>query len=264
MSGGFDGYDYMAQQPVRLERIKEAVRAIGADFIGLVDTFRWDSLYSSAELAEIFGYRSAYCINLEDARLKEKGHNNGITVLTNLKVEKHATINLATRKAIKTSISEGDARLDIFSVYLDDLSEDTRVIQANKLLEYIDPKTPTIVMGDLNTFKRTDLDQLNPLIDKFFQNNPSLRKGYQGVLNDMKRGDAIEILEKHGLRDSSPQTIPTAPSKISPAIVGDPFLRLDYAFVSAGLNTTNFQVVRDPVFGQASDHYPIVFECALS
>ncbi|MFH2019517.1 MAG: hypothetical protein ABII80_02810 [bacterium] len=203
LSGGFDSYDEDAKKPKRLELLKEAIKIIDADFIGLIDTFKWDSLYTNSEIAELFGYKSAYCINLEDERLKKIGHNNGITVLTNLEVNIYETINLVTRNAVRASVFIDDILVDIFSVYLDDLSEDTRVIQTNKLLEYMDSKTPTIVMGDLNTLKRADLQLLNPLIDKFFQNNPGLLEGYESVIKDMKRGNVIEILEQHGLKDCS-------------------------------------------------------------
>lgn len=263
LSGGFDTYDNDAKEPKRLERLKEAIKIIDADFIGLIDTSRWDSLYTNTEIAKLFGYKSAYCINLEDERLKKIGHNNGITMLTNLEVIKYETINLVTRDAVRVSVLIDDILVDIFSVYLDDLSEDTRVIQTNKLLGYIDFKTPTIIMGDLNTLKRADLQILNPLIDKFFKNNPGLLEGYEGFLNDMKRGNVIEILEQHGLKDCSISFSATQPSKIFPAVVEEPVLRVDYAFVSSKLKTYNFRVLRDPLFDQTSDHYPIVFDCSL-
>lgn len=264
LSGGFDSYDKDIKKPKRLERLKEAIKIIDADFIGLIDTARWDSLYSNSEIAKLFGYKSAYCINLEDERLKKIGHNNGITVLTNLEVNKYETINLVTRDAIRASVLIDGILVDIFSVYLDDLSEDTRIIQVNKLMEYIDSKTPSIIMGDLNSIKRLDLNLLNPLIDKFFQNNPGLLEGYEGVINDMKRGNVIEILEAHGLKDCSIRFSPTQPTKIFPAVVEEPVLRVDYAFVSSKFKTYNFRVLRDSVFDQTSDHYPIVFDCSLS
>lgn len=263
LSGGFDKYDSDSTEPTRFNLLKQAIKTIKADFIGLIDTAKWDSLYTNSELAELFGYKSAYCINLEDERLKKIHHNNGITVLTNLEVKKYETINLETRDAIKTSVLIDDVLVDIYSVYLDDLSEDTRVIQVQNLMEYIDLTTPSIVMGDLNTLKKTDLVMLNPLIDKFFENNPELLVGYGGVMNDMKRGEVIEMLEKHGLRDTAKNSDATAPSKLFPAVVEEPVLRLDYAFVTPKLKTSDFRVLRDPLFDQTSDHYPIVFECNL-
>ena len=151
LSGGFNSYGYESSLPERLELLKKAIGIINADFIGLIDTFRWDALYSISQLSELFGYKKAYCINLNDIRLKEKGHNNGITVLTNLPVDQFKTITLETRDAIKTTLQINNNDLDIFTVYLDDLSEDVRVQQTQALLQYVDQTKPTIIMGDLNT-----------------------------------------------------------------------------------------------------------------
>lgn len=86
MSGGFNGYEHDTSLPQRLTELQTAVSELDADVIGLVDTFRWDEIYSPGDLKNIFGYKYAVCINLNDQRLREKGHNNGLTLLSNTEI----------------------------------------------------------------------------------------------------------------------------------------------------------------------------------
>ncbi len=54
MSGGFTDYDYSLPHPTRLPLIQKAVKAINADFIALIDTFRWDELHSNNKIASMY------------------------------------------------------------------------------------------------------------------------------------------------------------------------------------------------------------------
>lgn len=259
LSGGFNSYSYESPSPERLEVLKKAIKIINADFLGLIDTFRWDSLFSNNQLTKLFGYKKAYCINLNDIRLKKKGHNNGITVLSNLPVGRFEKITLATRDAIKTTLQIDSKELNIFAVYLDDLSEDVRVKQTQALLKHINKNKPTIIMGDLNTITISDIKKLNPLIDKFAVDNPTLYRNMTPVLNEMKRGRVTKIFEKYGLHDADKSGEPTAPTKLFPAKIENAVLRIDYAFHTDKILIRDFMVAKDSIFNQASDHYPIVF-----
>jgi endonuclease/exonuclease/phosphatase family metal-dependent hydrolase len=253
MSGGFSSYNFDSQLPERLNLLKKAVNIINADFIGLIDTFRWDSLYTNRQLVRLFSYKSAYCINLNDDRLIKKGHNNGITVLTNLPLEHFETITIETRDAIKTTLQINGNKLDIFTVYLDDLSEDTRLKQTQSLLKYIDLNVPTIVMGDLNTLSLNDIPKINP----------QLYEGMRPILNEMKRAEVTKQIEKYGLKDADKNGEPTMPTKLFPAKIENAILRIDYAFHTDDVEIQNFKVLKDSIFDQTSDHYPIVFDIKI-
>lgn len=263
LSGGFSSYSYDLVTPERLELLKKAISIIDADFTGLIDTFRWDSLYDNNQIASFFGYRNAYCINLNDSRLKKKGHNNGITVLTNLPVEHFETVNLGTRDAVRTTIRVNNKTVDIFSVYLDDLSEDVRIDQIQSLLKFVEKDKPVIIMGDLNTLDAEDFVREEPLINKFAASNTQLYISMTPVLNEMKRGEVVKILKESGLQDADKSSEPTAPSKLFPAKIEYAILRIDYAFHTNEMQIANFKVMKDGVFDQASDHYPIVFEADI-
>lgn len=263
LSGGFNKYYEGIKEPERINLLKQAIQELQAGFVGLIDTYRWDEIYSNDQIAEIFGYKLAYCINLNDDRLRKIGHNNGITVLSNYEVERFETISLKSRDAVKTRLRISGRELDIYTVYLDDLSENARVEQVAELLRQVDANTPSIIMGDLNALKKADLPQFNPLIDKFFRNNPKLLEDYGKVLNEMKSGIALGKIEKHGFKDASRKVEATAPTKLFPAILEEPLLRLDYAFTTGAVEVSSFEVRREELFDLASDHYPIVFDCYL-
>ena len=259
LSGGFNSYNYESPTPERLGLLEKVIHIIHADFVGLIDTFRWDSLYSNDQLCQIFGYKNAYCINLNDERLKKKGHSTGITVLTNLPVESFETISLGTRDAIKTDIRINNNKLDIFTVYLDDLDEDTRIGQINALLSQRQDSS-TIIMGDLNTLSPDEATRLTPLINKFFTEHPNLSESFMPVLDEMKRGEVTRILERHRFLDADKNGTPTAPSKLFPVRIESALFRVDYAFHTKDIQISNFKVPKDSILDQTSDHYPIVFE----
>ena len=264
MSGGFSSYSYDTPRPERLELIKKAVSMFHADLVSLVDTFRWDEIFSADEIASMFGYKNAYCINLNDDRLRKKGHNNGITVMSNLGGTQFETISLGSRDAVRTSINIEGKHLDIYSIYLDDLSEDSRLLQLSQLLGQIRPGNTSVLMGDFNTLSKNDLPQTDPQINNFYAKNPSLLQSYEHILADMKRGEVISTLEINGFVDASKSPTPTAPTKLFPAVVTEPFLRLDYAFIKGEMRAKNFRVMSDAIFAESSDHYPIVLELAPS
>ncbi|MFA6004999.1 MAG: endonuclease/exonuclease/phosphatase family protein [Patescibacteria group bacterium] len=260
LSGGFNSYSYDSPLPERIDILKKVIKSINADFIGLIDTFRWDSLYTNKQLAELFSYKSAYCINLNDQRLIKKGHNNGITVLTNVPVDHFETVRIETRNAIKSTLKINKNTLDIFTVYLDDLSEDTRILQSKKLLQNVSQDNPTIVMGDLNTLSEHDIPKIIPFIDQLATESPQIYEGLHSVLSEMKRGEVIKMFEAYGLKDAGKNEGPTAPTRLVPMKIENPILRIDYAFHTDNIQVLNFKILKDTIFDQASDHYPIVFE----
>ena len=259
MSGGFDSYNYEDKIPQRLDLLSEAVKQIGADFVGLVDTFRWDEIFTEKEIKEMFGYKYSYVVKLDDERLKKLGHDNGISVLTNLPVKNFETVRIFNRNAIKTTIEYENRTIDIFSVYLDDLSEEVRKKEISCLLCEVNKNTPTIIMGDLNSLTK-DFAKNNDQLEKFWVENPKVKEKLYSSINEMSRGEVIKLIESSSFIDSSEKKENMVSTKLSEAKFTGPFLRLDYAFHTPDLKVANFKVMRDNIFDKASDHYPICFE----
>lgn len=255
MSGAFDNYPHDLKLPSRLRKLKQVVSLAKADVVSFVDTFKWDKLYKTDEIKDMFGYRFAYCINLNDNRLRKIGHNNGITVLSNVEETNFQTLDLKTRRCVKTSISVNSVECDIFCVYLDDLSEDVRVSQVEQLLRYVSSDKPSIVVGDLNSFSPKDVVRTKQRIDDFLKSNRKHEK-YRKQLNDMARAKVISKLFKHGFKDSAVEHKNTFPTKLT-KISDEPILRVDYCLYK-NCEIKEFKVLYGELFDKTSDHFPII------
>jgi len=254
-SGGFNGYNPVSFKPERIEVLKQAIKIIDADFVGLIDTFRWDEIYRENGLKQLFDYKNNFCINLNDERLKKKGHNNGIAVLTNLVVYSFKTINLLTRDAIKTEVQIKDKPVDIFSVYLDDLNENTRISQITELLRHVTNK-PTILLGDLNTVYPEDRPKLKSDLNHLLLERSEFK---ERDFKELLRAEVIPLIKSKGFvgaRGDGPRTS-TAATSLSKQKFGAIF-KIDHIFHSPDIKVEKFQVLKGSIFEKASDHYPIV------
>ncbi len=254
LSGGFKDYGSSEERPPRIQEIVKAINEIKPDVVCLIDTYRWTEVFTHEELIELFGYPYAHCVKLDDERLISKGHDNGITVFSQLKDTSIQTIRLDTRNAVQISIDH----LEIFSVYLDDLSEDVRVKQVNALHKFVNPNTPTIIAGDLNTIDFDDLEQTNKNIKELSQKFPGPMKNIEQSLTEMKRAEVTKLLKDNEFIDLGKDMGNTVPAKLFPLPIENPILRIDYAFGSKQIKLQTFEVLTDDKFGKLSDHYPIL------
>jgi len=259
-SGGFEGYDPTAETPQYLSDIKEGIQQLNAAFVSLIDTYRWEELYTPEELKKMFGYNHAFCINLEDNRLENLGHNNGITVLSNLDVKKFETVYIKTRNAVKTTLQVHEKPLDIFSVYLDDVREKTRLEQMGALLQHVTPDRRTIIIGDFNCISDRDVALIEKTMKTILQNLPQkMRTRFYSVKEKLAHRGAIRFLEAKGFIDAAVEREPTTPTHKIYSII-PPFLRLDYAFCTSDIVVVSTDVVRGELFNRISDHFPLIVE----
>lgn len=253
LSGGFKDYGSPEKRPERIDDLVDVIKELNPDIVSLVDTHRWTEVFTPDELKQIFGYPHVQTVKLEDQRLMTKGHDNGIAVLSKSLNTKTTTVWLSTRNAIQTHV-EG---IDIFSVYLDDVSEDTRIKQIQAVLELVDPNIPTIITGDLNTFDKRDLNETNSSLNELVQKYPEPMKSMEAALNEMKRGEVTQLLKDNGFIDLGKDSGPTVPAKLFPLPLEKPLIRLDYAFGNGRISLEDFKVLTDEKFGNLSDHYPV-------
>lgn len=253
LSGGFKDYGSPEKTPGRIDGLASVIKELRPDVVSLVDTHRWTEVFTVEDLKRIFGYPKVHMVKLEDQRLIEKGHDNGVTVLSRFPDAKIESIWLDTRNAIKTH-AEG---VDIFSVYLDDISENTRIKQVKAALNLVDSSIPTIITGDLNTFDEHDLNEARNNLIELGQRYPGPIKNMVASLNEMKRAEVTQILKENGFTDLGKNAGNTVPAKLFPLPVEKPVIRLDYAFGNSRVRLEDFKVLTDPKFGNLSDHYPI-------
>lgn len=253
LSGGFKDYGSPELRPARIDGFVNAIKSINPDFVSLVDTYRWTEVFTPKDLQELFGYLNTLSVNLEDERLLTKGHDNGVTVLTRLSNPKMEVFKMATRNSIRTEMGE----VDIFSVYLDDLSEEVRIKQISEVIKLVNHNKPTIIIGDLNTIDKDDLIEANKITVKLASKYPGPMKAMESSLNEMKRGEVTRILCKNGFRDLGKGRGNTVPAKLFPLPITEPAIRLDYAFGNNLVELEEFKVLMEDKFAVLSDHYPI-------
>ncbi len=253
LSGGFKDYGSPEKKPERIDGLASVIKELQPDIVSLVDTHRWTEVFLPEELKNIFDYQYIRMVKLDDQRLITKGHDNGITVFSQIAGTETQTIWLATRNAIRTKVGG----IDIFSIYLDDVNEDTRIKQIQAVLELVDTHTPTIITGDLNTFDNDDLAETNKQLEALGHKFPGPMKSMEGSLNEMKRGEVTKILTNAGFVDLGKGKGNTVPAKLFPLPVNGPVLRLDYAFGNNLIKLEEFKILTDEKYGNLSDHYPI-------
>ncbi|MDO8451455.1 MAG: endonuclease/exonuclease/phosphatase family protein [bacterium] len=262
MSGGFASYSHEAAQLERLDVLGEAIRALNADVVGLIDTFRWDEIYSNYRIAGLFGYSFAHNIPLHDDRLRAIGRDNGVALLTKLPVLSVRTIRTAHRNGLLSTLQLRGGLVDLGVVYLDDQSETVRLEQIQAFVNHLTSGRPAILMGDFNTMDDEELGRASGVIQKLTDQKLAARLWPR--LAGMKKGEVIRYLRAQGFVDGAEKPAPTVPTKIiRPKFLRAPLFRLDYAWSRGDVQVTGLRVMRDTVFDRASDHYLIVFQVAF-
>jgi len=245
MSGGFSDYGDIAKIPQRIDLLKEILCQQKADFVSLIDSYRWTEVFTRDDLQKMFGYKNVFMVKLDDERLIKKGHDNGITVMTNLEVSNFSEVRLFNRNAIKTELNVDGRKVDVFSIYLDDVSEDTRLEQIRSLFGLMG-NNPTVFMGDLNSM---DVDDKTKI--------PILGNILDTVFKDMLRGEVIKLINENGFVDTNLTRAKTVPTKLFPIKTNEPMARLDYIFYRGNIECKKFEVLSGEMFEKMSDHLPV-------
>ncbi|MCL4384072.1 hypothetical protein M1116_01305 [Patescibacteria group bacterium] len=245
--------------PKRLPELAAAVKSARADWVALIDTYRWKRIFTEKEIGEHFGYQKVFSIDLNDGRMKNFEADSGITVMTNFEQVIFQTVRLDNCQAIKTEIREEEKTWEIFAVYLEVVEEEIRKAQIKALLQLVDPKKATILIGDFNSIDGKDLSWPTKCL---------LRSGakvigdrtFKRAIPEMMRGEGTALIKAQGFQDADPKRRPTIPSKLFVLPIPFPLLRLDYGFYNQRVKPINFEVLRGPLFEKTSDHYPILWE----
>lgn len=266
MNGGFYGCGPAGNKPERLELLKEAIASLQADFVGLIDIFRWKDIFTPKELKETFGFKESFHIDMNDTRVDKQV---GVACLSNLPIKRFQSLRLKNRNCIKAEIDCGGQTLNIFTVYLDDLSEETRLEQTKALLKQAGTEY-TVIMGDLNTLRPEDVSQSKLNWENFLKAHPDFktREDYQSYFvpasKGMLKAKVVTLMRSRGFISAagpaeSKSTFPTPLSPLS-AFSG---LKIDHMLHTQDLQIKNVEVLTGGVFDKASDHYPIVGEVSF-
>jgi endonuclease/exonuclease/phosphatase family metal-dependent hydrolase len=264
-SGGFSDYSKkLSLPPERLQVIKTAIGMFHADFVGLIDTYRWETEFKPENLTAEFGFTYVKSISLQDEIRGINGEDTGLTILTKLPVVYCDVIKIANRNALLTTVRIGNNDLDIFTVYLDYLSEEVRLNQIKELLRQVRLDRPTIIMGDLNAISPREQIRFSNFLAGFSTKYPQLIFQIWPKVLEMLKGKVINYILANGFHDGAIIKKPTVPTKLPNYPLRRAALRLDYAFANKLVDISNLTVPQDEIFDRASDHYPIVFDVYLN
>ncbi len=160
--------------------------------------------------------------------------SRGVTVL----------FNRSVKYDVRNTVTDPNGRYIIFDLYIEDMkykfinvyapnSEYERVVFLNKLNDWIDPDTETLVAGDYNCTLNSDLDRINCIGN-----------------NDIGQVDIKHIMNNFDLEDVYRRRYPER--KTFSWRCGDKGSRIDYWLISASLDNQTDRVEYSPcVF---SDH----------
>lgn len=265
LAGGFSGYGSEAEKPERLALLQQAVKEINADVIGLSDTFRWVDAFTEQEVKELFGYEYVSFINMNDVRVDKR---IGIAVLSRVPVEQIEAIRLATRDCIRAVVPIAGKRVAVYTAYLDDLAEKTRIEQVKVLLQHITQDAAqglqSVVMGDLNMLTPEDAAKKQHGLERLIEAGLDIESVlmhdpyHKAAFDDLHIAQALPLLFSGGLVEPAGAELhATAFTKIHELHFPFPVLRLDHILHMQGVTCSEFTVHTGGIFEQASDHYPI-------
>lgn len=260
MSGGFNSYNDNSAIPQRLDKLVVAVKSANADLVSIIDTYRWNEVFSEERIAKVFEYPNVFSTTLDDIPLEKSGIRNGITVISRHKIRKFEKIWLYNRNAIKVEVEIDGKITDIFCLYLDSSNEDLRLKQVEALFSYVDKNKATILTGDFNSIDKADLSKSQRDILLLLAKFPQV-KSMEGSFREMERGEVTRVIKSHDFVDADEyKKRPTIPTKLFQVYLPKPILRLDYAFYNKFARVINFEVLMGRLWEYTSDHYPIMFE----
>ena len=234
---------------VDLERIANVISASGAEIVGLqeVDRFwaRSGNVDQPTVLADLLGMQACYGPNLDheaDTHSSEP-HQYGTLILTSHRIIDCTNVSLTTtegweqRGALIATLDLGDAQpLTVINTHLQagrEGEEDEAVSQrTQQLLEVLELAStvqgPVVIMGDLNA--TPDAAEMASILNA-----------------DSGFGDAWAMANG----DAAGLTIPASPDE-------EPTARIDYIFVSEGIQVTEATVIDTEETRLASDHFPLL------
>ncbi|MFZ1250766.1 MAG: endonuclease/exonuclease/phosphatase family protein [Candidatus Microsaccharimonas sp.] len=127
-------------------------------------------------------------------------------------------VYLGFRSAHHLRYAFGDTTLNVITLYLNDQSEENRLVQVQDLLNYLVPyqNEPTVILGDFNAMhKKSAIGWV--LQNKLFRaslGKLSIANNTFPRLVEMASGTTLQTLEANGFYDAEPENIATMPSQL--------------------------------------------------
>jgi exodeoxyribonuclease III len=166
------------------------------------------------------------------------------------------------RACVATTIETQLGRLSIASIHLTPHSEDLRLPEIDRIINFQKKYTHRMLIGDMNALSEHDhysqefIRRLNKIQLKKFTTHGHLRFDVIGKIMAVGYHDTALRLGRN-----NEHTVPTAVSNDA----AHSTMRLDYIFTSETLlpYLTDYAVVKNDLTELASDHYPVLVNLGL-
>lgn len=240
----------------RLDKIKEVITLMSPDVCCVLEAAGWE---------ENLSFYEAYCkqMGFSYFYFSKANSRHNIAVFSKLQLIVSSVTESIKHVIVKAVIDEGDQKgTALFFLHLSPVSEDARLLEVAALLNSIDHKIPTLVLGDFNSLSPFDQYKKESLLHSFKQKNIT-KYG-----TDVLRFDVIPKMESSGFVDVFRYLKKGFEYSVPTAMNTDPNhemkLRIDYVFandcVLDQIISTDFE--KGTLTDSASDHYPLWVDIA--
>jgi len=232
-----------------LAQIEEIVAAEQPDYL----MFNEANTFADASILEGFARRTDF--PYFDVALSGQG-NYHVAVFSKYPLKEVKKLQPLARAGLIATIDCPLGQLSIASLHLTPFSEDLRHPEIDLILSMQKKYQKRILMGDMNSLSRAD-EYDNSIVNDF--NQMQTKKFTTG---GKLRFDAIDKILSEGYIDTAQLkgknkefTVPTPANKDATHAP----TRLDYIFISEPLvaHLREYEVVKNNLTEQASDHYPV-------
>eukprot|EP00286_Rhodomonas_abbreviata_P026964 CAMPEP_0181298152 /NCGR_PEP_ID=MMETSP1101-20121128/5630_1 /TAXON_ID=46948 /ORGANISM="Rhodomonas abbreviata, Strain Caron Lab Isolate" /LENGTH=419 /DNA_ID=CAMNT_0023403155 /DNA_START=151 /DNA_END=1410 /DNA_ORIENTATION=- len=222
---------------------------------------------------------------VDDGYFGEFGYGNAIISRFPVVAESHTVVKPDARHQAGRRIEAEDRCFSVVTLqsgpesthtfcvtHLDQLSDELRLEQVQRMLPLAEAAGPHVLCGDFNVFQRADCseEQWQAILDdatgKGWSAPPETTAAIQEVLGRGYR-DCFYLSDNHvkGSASSSLAVEGMAEDSATPGAtcwVVKPLLRIDYTFLSRGLDSALVRQYQR-LLHTASDHFPILIDLAL-
>ena len=247
-------YNLLNGAPETLDQVVSVVNFVNPDFLTIneANTFAADNEKILKDFAERTGFK-----NFKLALSGEGDYHVAAFSKTPFKMV--AEIKPLMRAGILSVIDSDFGELSIVSTHLTPYTEDLRLPEIDLIMNAQNKYKNKILTGDMNSLAQ--YDNYDPGIINGF--NEMQTKKF--TTNGKFRFDAVKTILSGDYLDSGYElkknNVFTAPTDIN-EYGAHSNMRLDYIFVSRSLrnNLKNYEVIKNDLTKNASDHFPVTIE----
>ncbi len=238
----------------RIDDIFTVIREINADIIGMLEAVSWQKNNSQIKKnIQKSGYKF-YKLAIANSKYN-------IAILSKIPVYVRCIKNGFRHTLVQVLLKEGKYKgFCVFFVHLSPVSEEDRLKELEKVLEFVSKFPKSIIMGDFNSLSPHDTYNKEKLLS-FFKNNNITKFGKENLCFEV-----ISKIESYGLIDAmiylGKKFDYSVPTPYNTDINHSMKIRVDYGFLSKKIikRLCKTELYKTNISNLASDHYPFFLD----